>query len=144
VSQLLQGNFGSQAWYDCVVLKNRIFILQFIIIAMVALIHISALNYYLYWKFEWLDLVTHFLAGMWVSLISFWTLKYLVVDNDFTAVKVFAAVLVISIGWEVFELLAGMSPEKNFIFDTSLDLAMDAVGAFTGFMLSKKLVLRDP
>jgi uncharacterized membrane protein YjdF len=110
---------------------------------MIALIHISALNFYLYWKFEWLDLVTHFLAGMWVSLISFWALKYLIVDNNFTAVKVFVAVLVISIGWEVFELLAGMLPEKNFIFDTSLDLAMDAVGAFTGFMLSKKLVLRD-
>jgi hypothetical protein len=122
------------------VIRSKIFILQFIIIAFIAIVHISALSFSLYWRFEWLDLVIHFLAGMWVALFSLWFLNYLKFDTSNVIVKVLIAVLAISIGWEIFELLAGIPREDNFLFDTSLDLAMDAVGAFAGFMTGKRLI----
>ena len=49
-------------------LKTPLFIWIFITVAIVAALHLSALQFYLYWRFWWFDLLTHFLGGLWVAV----------------------------------------------------------------------------
>jgi len=125
------------------VIKSKIFVLQFFIVAFIAVVHIVALEMALYWRFNWLDLFIHFLGGMWVSLFSLSVLYQFGFQKTHLQLKVFIAVFTISIGWEVFELISGVPRESNFVFDTSLDLLMDGIGAFAGFMTGLRLIAQD-
>ena len=42
--------------------------------------------------------------------------------------------IVISISWELYEIIIGVTIEKNYVQDTSIDLIMDALGALTGLV----------
>ncbi len=120
--------------------KPALFIVQTAIIAIVALVHISALQWYLYWYYPWLDVLTHFLGGLWVALAAVWLLSY--AGKRSSLLKIICIVMLIGVGWEVFEVAAGIPREANFMFDSSLDLTMDYIGGICGFILSRYL-LRD-
>ena len=124
-------------------IKSNIFILQFAVIALIALVHITALEMFLYWRFVWLDLVVHFLGGMWISLFSLSVLYNFGFYEYRVPLKVFIAVVFVSLGWELFEVMIGSPRDSNFLFDTSFDLLMDGVGAFAGFMTGRRLIKKE-
>lgn len=117
---------------------KALFFLQALIIAVVGAIHVSATKYFLYWHYVWLDVPVHFLGGLWLGLLSAWLLSSRQLPVSY--VRVMLTVLIVSIGWEVFEIAAGVPIEKNFVFDTSLDLVMDILGGTLGYVIARKLL----
>jgi len=121
--------------------RPALFITQAIVILVVAALHLSAMEWYLYWYFPWLDLLTHFLGGLWIALASAWLLAY--VGQKVSAVRIIALAMFIGVCWEVFEFMAGIPREANFMFDTSLDLIMDFCGGVIGFLIARHMVQSD-
>jgi len=80
---------------------------------------------------------------MWVALFTIYILNLWKLRETNLAIKVVIAVVSISVGWEAFELLAGIPREANYVLDTGLDLSMDAVGAFAGFMTGKRILSKN-
>jgi len=76
----------------------------------------------------------HFLGGLFVGLSTLWfffTSEYVQLNQRVRNVILVAGVsiVLIGIGWEIFEILAGVPREDNFIIDTVVDLTMDVLGA---------------
>lgn len=118
----------------------KLFIAQALVLAGIAVVHIAALQWYLYWHFVWLDVPVHFAGGVWLALMGSWIL--LRAGQEMRVETVFSIVVVLSIAWEIFELAAGIPREANFLFDTVLDLTMDMAGAILGFLLARALAGR--
>lgn len=113
---------------------------QLIVVAFVAAIHLFGIEYHLYWRFIWLDTLTHALGGMWVGLLFFWG-RALFGYLPSVAWSILGAILV-GVFWEAFELYAGIPREANWAFDTSIDLLMDSVGGALGAFLAHYLIRR--
>lgn len=113
---------------------------QFIVVAIIAALHLTGIEYDLYWRFLWLDVVTHTLGGVWVGLFFFWTRTY------FGYVPILAwsiaGAIAIGVAWEVFEVVAGIPREANWTFDTSIDLLMDTIGGVVGAFLARAITRR--
>jgi len=118
--------------------RPALFLTQTAVVLLVAMVHLSALQWFLYWYYPWLDLFTHFLGGLWVALASAWILSYAGRTPSFLVLIL--AAMVIGVGWELFESFAGVPKEANFAFDTSLDLIMDFIGGVSGFLLARQLL----
>ena len=119
---------------------NHLFFIQAVLIAVVGAVHIAAMKLYLYWLFPWLDVFVHFGGALWVALAAIWLLTAARQKSPFATV--FSIIVVLSIGWEFFELWGGIPREANFAFDTSLDLLMDAFGGIAGYAMGKRLIRR--
>lgn len=120
---------------------GRLFFIQASLIAIVGAIHITALRLYLYWLFPWLDVFVHFFGAMWVALAAVWILAMMKRAPSF--VVVFTLVVLVSIGWELFEIWGGIPREANFAFDTTIDLIMDTLGGVSGFFFARHVIRRD-
>lgn len=90
----------------------------------------------LYWSVWWFDIFMHFLGGAWVGLVLIALsrfapaqIKKLIPAHK--ASHYFIAVLAVGIGWEIYEIFAGLvkTPEPYYL-DTLIDLVMDMLGAF--------------
>jgi len=125
-----------------------------VILALLALIiatlHVVAITFYLYWTIWWLDILQHFLAGLWIALLMFWFIyvlrlrmaaPFITTPRAFLMVTL-AATLAIGISWEVFEYVVQVYFADNYVFDTISDLATDLVGAFTGYAVLSRSALR--
>ncbi|MBP9668666.1 MAG: hypothetical protein KBE09_00045 [Candidatus Pacebacteria bacterium] len=117
---------------------RALFAAQLIVVAILGALHVGALSYSLYWQYPWLDVLSHFLGGLWVALALLWIAhRFGVAVRGF---YVFLGVLVVGLGWEVFEVVAGIPRESNWLFDTAIDLIMDLLGALVGIVWSKRLL----
>ena len=101
-----------------------------------ALIHISALQFFLYWKYLWLDIPVHILGGITCAfgfaLYRYNRKPFTTRQNEFFAYVAFA--LVIGIAWELFEFFAKFSViDEDFFMDTVIDFCMDIVGVLIGY-----------
>lgn len=98
--------------------------------SVLAVAHILALELYLYWHYPWFDLVTHFLGGVTIALL--WQWFCLVCDSGQVIGKdilvTLGVVLVVAVGWEVFELAIGRPVLEDFWTDTILDLVLGLGG----------------
>lgn len=120
-------------------MPNRaLFLLQALVVFIVGAIHVLALQHFLYWHYIWLDVPVHFLGGFWLGLLGSWLLAYRHVSVTFPMVM--ATVIIVSIGWEVFEVAAGVPIENSFILDTSIDISMDLIGGVLGFFVARRLI----
>lgn len=132
-------------------LKQKLFIEQFVLIAVIAILHYLALKFYFYWTLEWFDILMHFLGGLWVVLFFVWFLffsKIIKIDiKRYQNRKIFfvsiLAVLIVGLLWEVFEICASFVSvqEYGYAFDTSLDLVMDLIGGAIAFLYIKQKYL---
>jgi len=106
----------------------------------VGVLHQWALGSYLYWVYDWFDILMHFLAGLCVSLFSLWLFYFSPLARE--APKNKKAVLFVSLGavlilglfWEVFELFIWHTyDEPNFVADTLGDIVLDILGGFVAY-----------
>jgi hypothetical protein len=101
-----------------------------------ALVHYVSIEFFLYWKYFWMDMFTHMLGGvvivLGISILPFIRIRFFEpLPPLFTSLF---AVVCIGIAWELFEILAGLSLEEpGFVFDTSLDMVMDLAGGMVGY-----------
>lgn len=128
-------------------LEQKFFIEQFILIIVIAFLNYLAIQFHLYWTFAWFDILMHFLGGVWVAFLSLWFFFF----SGFTNFKIGAlknmtifsilllSVIIVGILWEVFEIHSGvLFFEKNYAWDTSLDLLMDTIGGVSVFIYAKQ------
>lgn len=124
-------------------LKTPLFIWIFITIVIVATLHFSALQFYLYWRFWWFDILIHFLGGLWVGLSFLWLFFQsgfvnIIKNNKNNNLAVaFLASLFIGIMWEIFEYHFGtvFTDASNYVVDTITDISFDLVGGFAAYCI---------
>lgn len=84
-----------------------------------------------YWHYPWFDTLMHFIGGLTVATFG---IALLAKRRAFVFI---AGMLLIAVGWELFELAIHAEREANFAFDTSLDLLMDALGMTVAYVLAR-------
>lgn len=109
---------------------RQILFLQLYIIAAVAVFHLVGTALYLYWMFWWYDILVHFFASIWVALAAVWIARHLGVSR--TWLWSLCAVLLVSIGWELFEYVIKETGGHGFALDTLIDVIMNLLGGTVG------------
>lgn len=117
-------------------------ILFLVSLSILAGIHLIALKLFLYWRFLWFDIPMHILGGSVVVLGAFAFVelrlplaKFLVKNIWWT----FGFVLTIMVGWELFELWAGIPILDNYAKNTASDLISGFVGSIIGYIVARKM-----
>jgi phosphoglycerol transferase MdoB-like AlkP superfamily enzyme len=121
---------------------HPIIITGFLLLSLLGLIHTSAIVYFWYWQFPWLDVSVHFLGGLTVGFFVLWFVFRLlgpahVLWTRGSLYIVLLTVILVGVLWEIFEYNVGISRGSNFAFDTSLDMVMNIVGAVTAVYISR-------
>lgn len=106
---------------------KRLLYIQLALVAVIGVLHLIGLEYFLYWRLWWYDILLHSLGGAWVALAALWFLT--TIGWRVGTLQVLLATIVVGAGWEVWEFTFGIFGEDNYTFDTSLDMFMDMVGA---------------
>lgn len=122
-------------------LKTPLFIWIFITIAVIATLHFSALQFYLYWRFWWFDILTHFLGGLWISISFLWLFFQFGFTNiiknhkNYNLAVAFLASLLVGLMWEAFEYYFGIvaTDAANYVVDTMTDISFDLIGGFVAY-----------
>lgn len=117
---------------------GRLLAAQFVALTLLAALHNMALQLDLYWHFVWLDVASHFLGGIWVALVIQLVMAHQR-RRQLRLAPLMLGVLLVGMGWELFELTTGLYPQSNYFFDTSLDLLMDMMGAAVGYYVARGL-----
>lgn len=112
-------------------------------ITILGITHFVALEFYLYWKYLWLDLPMHALGGIVVALgifalplLSFIRLPERYLSPSF----VLTGVLIVGLIWELFEIAIGIPLiEEGFEIDILADLTMDILGGAIGYIVGSRI-----
>ena len=123
--------------------RKSILFLSLILALALYIIHFTAMKFYLYWTLWWFDILTHFLGGLAIGLFVVWIISGLfpMLSSKKLLVVGVITILVFGIGWEIFENVFGFprSPKESYPIDTTLDLAMDVLGAVAAVSLARFL-----
>jgi hypothetical protein len=117
-------------------------ILFLVALSILAVVHMVALELFLYWRYLWLDVPVHILGGIVVVLGAYTFNELKLPLAHFLVANVwhtFTFVVVVMIGWEIFEVWAGNTVFGNYFFDTALDLAAGFTGGLVGYLLAKRM-----
>ncbi len=94
-------------------------------------LHVKAIDGYLYLKIPFYDLITHFLGGVCIALFALYAFKkpkYIV-----------PITIVVGLGWEVFEVYYGISGwplhTLNYWVDSVKDMFVDTLGALVVYII---------
>lgn len=122
-------------------LKTPLFIWIFITIAVIAALHFSALQFYLYWRFWWFDILIHFFGGLWAALSFLWLFFQFGFTNiiknnkNYNLAVAFLASFLVGVMWESFEYYFGIAvtDAANYTVDTMTDISFDLIGGFAAY-----------
>ena len=119
-------------------LKQPLFILNFILLIAIGLLNFIATHFYLYWIFWWFDIPIHFLGGFWVGSMAIWFFFFsgfigwnikITSKGRVFYISLMSAIIV-GLLWEIFEIYAtAVIIDKNYPLDTIIDIVMDILGA---------------
>ncbi len=106
-----------------------------------AVIHIIALELFLYWRFWWFDIPVHFIGGVVVALgvFTLHDLRIVIPARLLQLVPVLLLVILAAMVWEVYEVLIGVSIEGDAILDTLTDVGMGILGGLVGYAVGTSL-----
>jgi len=127
-------------WYDMYMGIRIVFFVSSLFV--LALTHIVAIEFFLYWRYLWFDIPMHFLGGICVAL-GIWSLPFFRISlpSRFETLLFYgSAALGVGVLWEVFEVAIGVSvTQTGYVFDTVLDLVMDVSGGIVGYGIVKAI-----
>lgn len=123
-------------------MKPRLLFISFFLIALLGALHFIASEFYFYWTISWFDTMMHFLGGISLGLFSLWVaysaglFKKMPLSRSAIIVTAFFSVLIIGVGWEIFEKMNGLTQStEGYRLDTIHDLLADMAGALVaGFI----------
>ncbi|MEM9336432.1 MAG: hypothetical protein AAGA35_01080 [Patescibacteria group bacterium] len=108
--------------------------------SILAVVHIIALELFLYWHFLWLDIPVHLLGGC-VAGLGLYVLRDLRIIPALYCFKlwqILGFVIIVAGLWELFELfIVGREIEENFIQDTIIDLIMGFLGGWIAYYVGE-------
>lgn len=111
-------------------------------LAVLALLHFLALEWALYWRLWWFDIVMHFFGGM-VAALGFFTIKDFfraIPDRLQYFVPIISGVIIVALLWELFEIYIGVPyTEAEFARDMLFDIAFGIMGGFAGFIVGHSI-----
>ncbi|MCC7004314.1 hypothetical protein IT397_00110 [Candidatus Nomurabacteria bacterium] len=104
---------------------------------LVAVFHIIGINFNIYYILSWYDIFMHIFGGLTISFIfCFFYLNYYKkepVDDEKIFILAVACVLIVGIGWEIFEFGTGLTGTTLYdAVDTAKDFLDDFLGAILG------------
>ncbi len=133
-------------------MNTRIATLLFILLLASALAFLEglAIQYFLYWRFFWYDIMMHFLGGFIISALYIWyvhfeapeTRKKMLLTFRNTLLFVFA----VGVVWEIFEAVIHVDAEYTqayWAFDTVKDLIMDCIGGSVAYWVTKQFAPKN-
>jgi hypothetical protein len=109
----------------------------------IAIVHGVALEFFLYWKYLWLDIPMHLLGGVCVafgySVLPFFRINLPPKYRTFAWYLAF--VFAVGVIWEIFEFVNGLSviAGENIFTDTAGDLFNDLIGGCIGYAIQKRI-----
>ncbi len=111
--------------------------------ALVAIMHYAALKFFFYWTISWFDIVMHLMGGFVIGLIVISILinipnLNLRNNSKLALVLVLSFVMIIGLGWELWELFMEFSSILEDKVDTIIDLIMDFIGGYFAFLYANK------
>lgn len=116
------------------------------VIILIGVLHKVALSLYLYWTTNWYDIMMHLLGGFWIGIVViyiFFVSGYFSLPKE-NRLLVFlftlSAVLVVGLGWELWELFARLTDVFEDKVDTIMDVIVDFIGGALAFIYSKKYI----
>lgn len=133
-------------WYYFSIMRSPLLItLLLSTLVVLAVTHISALTFFFYWKYWWLDIVTHILGGVSVAL-GFFVLQSFIprIPKRYLAfIPALAVVLIVGLLWEWYEVIFDISvlDPNDFVIDTITDLVMDMIGGTIGYVIGNRVSL---
>lgn len=115
---------------------------------LIASLHYIALTLYLYWTVSWFDIGMHLLGGFILGLIAVFIISNFlnteIKSNKKVAVLlVLSFVMVIGLGWELWELFVGLTNVIEHKLDTVIDVIMDFIGGYFAFLYGKKHLWKE-
>lgn len=99
-------------------------------------LHTQAILHFLYWFYDWFDILMHFLGGL---AIAVFLIGFFVTERRALLIGGFFALV---IGWEIFEYLFGLPRESAYVLDTIIDLVMDTLGGALAYAIAHKTLWR--
>lgn len=116
---------------------------QAYLVIFIFLVNFLANKFHLYYSIWWFDVFMHFAGGVWLGFVFAWfmALKGLPLSLDVTLVsKLVLWVLVVGIGWEVFEyyFINYMAQNRFDMVDTLSDLVLDLSGGLCAILYLQK------
>lgn len=119
---------------------TRLTLVYFLIAASIlTVVHVISNEFFLYWRFWWLDMPVHVLGGV-VAGLGLFVVRDLRLVRSYQQVKlwqVLLLVLILSLFWEVYENLIGRTVLATARFDTFLDLLMGQVGGAIAYFVAQ-------
>lgn len=115
---------------------RRLLFAQALILLGTAGIYVAGLEFFLFWKLWWFDILLHFLGGLWAAVASAWAIVFFLKRQPSLLMIVLSA-LAIAIGWEVFEYVLGFPREEAYVFDVVLDIVMGVLGGLAGALFAR-------
>lgn len=129
--------FSMSCMLECPHMRILWLLMALVLSTMLALFHSFALATYLYWQYVWLDVPVHLLGGLTLGMV------FIGIETRFRPIAFVLFMAAVIIGWEVFEYMIGTPREANFIFDTSLDVLMGALGGTLAYLLARFTLWRS-
>ncbi|MFH0755199.1 MAG: hypothetical protein V1910_00835 [bacterium] len=134
--------------------KQKIFIISFIVLVLIAVLNYFGAKFYLYWAHKWYDIPMHILGGLWIStfflsLYTYFNKKNLIIISRTKIIYLtFFVLLFIIILWEIFELFGKMTflTDNEYWVDTIQDIFNGYLGGIIGYYLftkNKKTMLNE-
>ncbi len=111
-----------------------------------ATMYFMGMSLYLFWVYWWYDVLMHFLVPLTGGFGIYWGLFHsgLIFRQRFesralTIIFVFVCVMVIGVGWEVYEYAFDITDShEGYMADTVNDLLLDSSGALLAVVLASK------
>ncbi|MFA7193777.1 MAG: hypothetical protein WC087_02585 [Candidatus Paceibacterota bacterium] len=110
---------------------------------LIAVLHYLALKLYFYWTISWFDILMHLLGGYLIGLIALYLLlnfldKEIISNRRISLILVLSFVLIVGLGWELWELFVNLTDIIEDRLDTAIDIVMDSIGGYFAFLYGKK------
>ena len=107
-----------------------------------AVFHQIALTFSLYWYYWWFDILMHFWGGILLGLLFYIAVKsrwFNLKSNNYLIV---VWLLVVTLGWELFELMIEFETSANYLIDTITDDTMGLSGGLLVHLIARKYTMK--
>jgi|AntRauTorcE11897_2_1112592.scaffolds.fasta_scaffold78873_1 hypothetical protein len=107
-----------------------------------AVFHQIALTFSLYWYYWWFDILMHFWGGILLGLLFYIAVKsrwFNLKSNNYLIV---VWLLVVTLGWELFELMIEFETSANYLIDTITDVTMGLSGGLLVHLIARKYTMK--
>lgn len=112
-----------------------------IALSVLTMVHVLAMSLYLYWQVWWLDIPVHVLGGV-VVVFGFFTARDLRLPQVYrllTWYGMLCGVLIVAIGWEVFQYLITDTLKPDYVIDTLTDIVCGLTGGVIGWYMARRI-----